>query len=334
MPDRRRRRVAVAAATVAAGVVVVAPLPFAAGATNVRDIQLLQAFLAPSDTPTADTSSDASAGAPFDADASKDATTPDESVAVPGPLDATDSPAPASSEPSAPTTPPPGSPVTPEVITRAETGRPEVAITLDADLSEWTRTRVRNGELPPQVNTAALDYLEQTGTPSTVFVTGLWAQEYPWAMTRMAENPLYELASHSWDHGAWTSDCYGLPLAQGDPVANIAYTAAIIESYTGEYPTFFRFPGLCHDPADVELVASLGQRTVDYDLNGSDAFAYNADLVASNLLDQIQPGSIVVLHLNGAPNAPMTTQILQQLVPGLAERGLEPVTLEQLTRSS
>lgn len=322
MPDRRRRRIAIAAATVAAGAVVVAPLPLAVGAVDVGNIELLQAITSPKDEPAAQ--SPATAGSPTLSPSTESGDGAPTPVAPPA------APESAAAEPAPP---PPGSPVAPEVINRAETGRPEVAITLDADLSEWTQARVRAGELPPQVNAAALDYLEQTGTPSTVFVTGLWALEYPGAMNRMAQNPLYELASHSWDHGAWTSDCYGLPLAQSDPVANIADTAAVIESYTGTYPTFFRFPGLCHDPADVELVASLGQRTVDYDLNGSDAFAYDANLVASNLLDQIRPGSIVVLHLNGAPNAPMTAQILQQLVPGLADRGLTPVTLEQLMRN-
>lgn len=227
-----------------------------------------------------------------------------------------------------PLTPP--APVPAEVIARSETGRPEVAITLDADLSQWTLNKVRQGSLPAQVNVAVLDYLEQSGTPSTVFVTGLWALEYPGAMTRMAENPLYELANHSWGHDAWTPHCYGLPLLTGDPVAEVADTSRLIASYTGEWPNFFRFPGLCHDPAAVAVVASQGARTVDYDLDGSDAFAANPAAVAASLADQARAGSIIVLHLNGAPNAAHTAEILASLVPALGAKGLTPVTMSQL----
>ncbi|MCB9412681.1 MAG: polysaccharide deacetylase family protein [Actinobacteria bacterium] len=226
--------------------------------------------------------------------------------------------------------PEPADPVPPQVIERSESGRPEVAITLDADLSEWTRDKVRAGTLPPQVNWEVLDYLESSGTKSTVFVTGLWAQEYPDAMTRMAGNPLYELANHSWDHDAWTYDCYGLPVMNGDPVEEVTATSSLIAEYTGAWPRYFRFPGLCHDADDVALVASTGAATVDYDLDGSDAFAENPQSVANALAAQASAGSIVVLHLNGVPNAPVTAQILQALVPALEAKGLTPVTMSEL----
>ncbi len=229
--------------------------------------------------------------------------------------------------PQVPTAP---APVAPRVIERSETGRPEVAITLDADLSEWTRDKVYQGTLPPQVNWEVLDYLEQTGVKSTVFVTGLWAQEYPEAMTRMAANPIYELANHSWNHDAWTSDCYGLPVMAGDPVASVADTSAVIAAYTGRWPEFFRFPGLCHDESDVAVVASQGAATVDYDLDGSDAFADNPQRVAAVLAEQAHAGSIVLLHLNGVPNAPYTAHILESLVPALEAKGLAPVTMSEL----
>ena len=57
---------------------------------------------------------------------------------------------------------------------------------------------------------------------------------------------------------------------------------------------------------------------MDYDLDLSDAFAKNANTVAQTILSEAQPGSIIVLHLNGAPNAALTADILRQVVPGLA----------------
>jgi peptidoglycan-N-acetylglucosamine deacetylase len=44
----------------------------------------------------------------------------------------------------------------------------------------------------------------------------------------------------------------------------------------------------------------------------------------------VRPGSIVVMHLNGAPNAPMTARSLDRVLPGLRERGLRAVTVSEL----
>jgi peptidoglycan/xylan/chitin deacetylase (PgdA/CDA1 family) len=52
--------------------------------------------------------------------------------------------------------------------------------------------------------------------------------------------------------------------------------------------------------------------------------------VAREVLDGVRPGSIVVLHLVGAPNAPATAEALREILPKLRDRGYQPVTLEDL----
>ena len=138
------------------------------------------------------------------------------------------------------------------------------------------------------------------------------------------------LGNHSWDHMSWTPGCYGLPTLPGNGAAEVTDTAEVIKSYTGKYPKFFRFPGLCHDDEDVAIVAANGERVVDTDISGSDAFAKDGYAVASSIASQAQAGSIIVLHLNGAPNAGTTATIVQNLVPALKAQGLQPVTLSQM----
>lgn len=228
--------------------------------------------------------------------------------------------------------PAPRKPIPASVITHGPRNSNGVAITLDADLSYWTLQQVQGGAYPAQVNTAVLDYLEASNTPATVFVTGLWAQQYPDAMRRMAASGLFELANHTWSHEAWTSNCYRLPTIE-DPAtltSQAQRTSEVIASYTGSYPAFFRFPGLCHDPADVARVADLGMTTVDTDVAAGDAFVSDPERAAFDIASRTQPGSIIVLHLNGAPNAAHTTAILTRLVPQLRDRGLEPVTMTDL----
>ena len=52
--------------------------------------------------------------------------------------------------------------------------------------------------------------------------------------------------------------------------------------------------------------------------------------VEQMVLDQVEPGSIVVMHLNGAPNAPVTLEALTRLIPELRHRGYRLVSLTDL----
>ena len=261
---------------------------------------------------------------------------PDTGNSTPTPAVASPQPTPPASAPSPPPSPAASTPtpVTAEVVLHGPRSANKVALTFDADLSDWALSRVRDGRYPEQVNTEVLGELESSKTAATVFVTGLWAEEYPAAMRRIAGNPRLELANHTFNHDAWTDNCYGLPTVEGraSKAAQVTKTAEIIRSYTGSSPTFFRFPGLCHSQQDVDLVASLGETSVDVDVETSDAFAEDADRTASGILSEIRPGSIVLFHLNGGPNAPATAQIVRELLPALKARGLQPVTLTELLR--
>ena len=50
------------------------------------------------------------------------------------------------------------------------------------------------------------------------------------------------------------------------------------------------------------------------------------------VLDDVRPGSIVVMHLIGAPNAPATAAALRTVIPALRARGYRFVTLRELLR--
>lgn len=223
-------------------------------------------------------------------------------------------------------------PVAGELISHGPRDVSKVAITFDTAFSPDTAALVESGVFPPQYNEALLDYLDAENVPATMFVTGVWAELYPQAMERIAATEKFEFANHTWSHAGWTPDCYGLP-GPGDEVASrfeIARSAKLISEYTGEWPSYIRFPGLCHDAADVALAGEYGELTVDADVTVFDSGMTEAGPAVFGILSQVQPGSIILLHLNGAPNAPATLEILKQVLPALRERGLEPVTVSEL----
>jgi peptidoglycan/xylan/chitin deacetylase (PgdA/CDA1 family) len=219
-----------------------------------------------------------------------------------------------------------------EVISNGPRDVPKVALTFDTAYSAETAALVSEGAIGPQYNAAVLDYLDATKTPATVFVTGLWGQQYPAAMKRLAATSTIEIGNHTWSHAGWAGDCYGLP-SPGDVASQkleIGRTAMLIAGYTGRAPTLIRFPGLCHDAADVSLAATFGEYTVDTDIDLNDTGVTEVEPVVAGILEQVQPGSIILLHLYGPPNTPATLEILSQLVPGLQEKGLTPVTVSEL----
>jgi peptidoglycan/xylan/chitin deacetylase (PgdA/CDA1 family) len=79
-------------------------------------------------------------------------------------------------------------------------------------------------------------------------------------------------------------------------------------------------------------VARAGEQPLGWDVISGDVGQPDAKAVAREVLSGVKPGSIVVLHLVGAPNAPATAEALREILPKLRDRGYELVTLEDLLR--
>lgn len=205
-----------------------------------------------------------------------------------------------------------------------------VALTFDADMTEAMRYSLRSGDVRSYANLAIVDLLEREQVPATFFLTGMWVEEYPDLTRRLAGNPRFELANHTYGHAAFTSDCYGLPQVPANGMtADVAKTFDVIEPYGGRQTRYFRFPGLCHDGAALAALAPLGLTVVDGDVISGDPFATAWQPIVEAVLSQVRAGSVVVLHVTEA-NAAMTDEALPHILAGLRERGLTPATLSEV----
>jgi peptidoglycan/xylan/chitin deacetylase (PgdA/CDA1 family) len=137
----------------------------------------------------------------------------------------------------------------------------------------------------------------------------------------LAASRLFELGNHTWDHRAWTLRCYGLPagLSAADKRAEVQRTAHILVRLTGRAPVWFRLPGLCHDDGDLRIAARAGEQTVDGVPSG-DAFQPSAAVIVRTVIGEVRPGSIIVMHMMGPPNAPATGAAVKALIPELRAR--------------
>jgi peptidoglycan/xylan/chitin deacetylase (PgdA/CDA1 family) len=245
---------------------------------------------------------------------------------------ATAAPSPSAAAPSpAPTIPgatPPGT--RPPVVDHGPRTGNKVALTFDADMTDAMRYQLRSGAVRSYANLKIIDLLEREQVPATFFLTGKWVEQYPAVTRRLAANPRFELANHTYGHLAFTPDCYGLPrIPEREMTADVARTFDVVAAYGGRQTRYFRFPGLCHDRAALAALAPLGVTVVDGDVISGDPFARSWRPVVRAALDGVRPGSVIVLHVTEA-NAPMTDEALPHILAGLAERGLEPAPLSEV----
>lgn len=132
----------------------------------------------------------------------------------------------------------------------------KVALTFDADMTDAMRRQLRSGAVTSYANLKIIDRLEREGVPATFFLTGMWVEQYPKVTRRLAANPRFELANHTYGHLAFTADCYGLPrIDRRKMTADVARTFDLVSAYGGRQTRYFRFPGLCHDRAALTALA-------------------------------------------------------------------------------
>ena len=227
---------------------------------------------------------------------------------------------------------PANGPASAVLVTHGRRDRRWIALTFDADMTQGMLARLHAHQVASWYDARIVAELRASGAPATVFLTGLWAQAYPDIVRSLAADPLFEIENHSFDHAAFRTPCYGLPAVSTDAARRKEVTdgASAISAAGGGTPIYFRFPGGCHATADLGLVAGLGETPVGWDVVSGDAFQPDPKVIDRQVLARVQPGSIIVMHLMGAPNAPATADALATLIPQLQARGYEFVTLREL----
>lgn len=207
-----------------------------------------------------------------------------------------------------------------------------IALTFDADMTKGMLQRLKDGSIKSWFDPNVIEELRRTNTPATIFLSGLWAETYPEVVRSLASDQLFALANHSQDHAFWEMPCFGPPYVTGvDSKKNeVLQAEATITAISGKKPFYFRFPGGCASTQDIRLVTGLGEQPVGWDLSSGDAFQRDPERIVRQVLKGAKGGSIVVMHLMGAPNAPATARALVKLIPLLKSKGFEFVTLPRL----
>ena len=197
-------------------------------------------------------------------------------------------------------------------------------LTFDADMTPGMLKRQKSGAVASWYDPAIVDFLREDRVPAAIFVTGLFAEANPELVAGLARDPLFVVGEHGYGHAAFTMHCYGLPALRTDAEkrADILRARDAITRLTGKPPRLFRYPGLCHDRHDDQLVKEAGLAVDTPTIVSGDPFNRDVDAIVRQVLKRATPGGTVIFHLGG-PNAPSTLEALRKLVPELRKRGYE-----------
>lgn len=218
-----------------------------------------------------------------------------------------------------------------DVVLHGDRNKKKIALTFDADMTPGMKEMLDSKQVESFYNKKVIDVLNYTHTKATLFLTGMWIELYPQETGEFSRNPLFELGNHSYSHGSFYGQCYGLKyLSDNDKPGEIQKTQMLLEKYAHVENFLFRFPGGCYSSKDLSLVHDNGAITIHWDVAGDDGFNQNTDSIVYKVLSEVQNGSIIVLHLNGGPNSPKTADAISEIIPKLKERGFEFVKVSEL----
>jgi peptidoglycan/xylan/chitin deacetylase (PgdA/CDA1 family) len=218
----------------------------------------------------------------------------------------------------------------PAVVTHGQAGAHRIALTFDSNMTDAMLHRLDTGQVDSYANSAVVDVLQARHVPATFFLSGKWVERYPGLTRRIAADPDFELASHSYAHLGFTAHCYTLgSLPPAGMAADVEHSFDVLAPFGGHQTRYFRFPGGCYDAAALRAVAPAHATVVQYDDVGGDPFSQDAAGITARVLRQAHDGAIVVLHITKA-NAPRTADALPGVIDGLQARGYRLVTMSDL----
>jgi peptidoglycan/xylan/chitin deacetylase (PgdA/CDA1 family) len=203
-------------------------------------------------------------------------------------------------------------------------------LTFDSNMTDAMLQLLSSGKVKSYANVGVIDELQRSHTPATFFLAGKWVERYPELTRRIAADPGFELASHSYAHLGFTPRCYHLGVLPVDRMAaDVEHSFRVLAPFGGRQTRYFRFPGGCYDTRALRAIAPTRCTVVQYDVVSGDAFTNDPSVIINNVLRHAHDGGIVVLHITQA-NAPRTADALPAIIAGLHARGYQLARVSEL----
>ncbi|WP_334174648.1 polysaccharide deacetylase family protein [Pseudoxanthobacter sp.] len=242
---------------------------------------------------------------------------------------------------------------TPRKATAAERVTPPASAAAGTPVTGALAGVVRRVELPAGVRLVALtfdlcetpgqiagydgpifDTLRREGAAATFFAGGKWLATHPARAAQIAADPRFEIAGHSWDHANMHDatpaqvDQEVLTTRAGITAARASAVAQCPAARPVERLNLFRFPfGSC-SAGSLAAANAAGEVVIQWDVVSGDPANIPAAAIVDNVMRQVRPGSIIVMHGNG--NGKHTREALPAIIARLKAAGYGFATVSEL----
>lgn len=194
-----------------------------------------------------------------------------------------------------------------QTISKVSTTQKVVALTIDDG---------PHNKVTPEI----LSVLKEKQVKATFFVLGVNAEHFPKLLAQEVADG-HEIGVHTYSHPS-------LPKLSPQKIAEEIDKSERIIATTAPKPTLFRPPGGFYNPQVIETAHQRGYTVVLWSVDPRDWSCPPAEKVVERVLQDIKPGSIVLLH-DGQYPLP-TPQALGIIIDRLREQGYSFVTVSEL----
>jgi peptidoglycan/xylan/chitin deacetylase (PgdA/CDA1 family) len=183
-----------------------------------------------------------------------------------------------------------------------------------------------------------IKYLRNENIPATLFVSGKWIDAQFNVFLNLSSDSLFEIENHGLNHKPCSIDGeseYGIRGTSdvGEAFDEIEANARKIEAITNHRPRFYRSATAFIDEACTRMAAMLGITTISFQVLSGDAVRFTpAQVIEENVVKNIKPGAIVIMHFNHPEWN--TKEAIEKIVPKLREMGYTFVRLRDFELTS
>ena len=178
----------------------------------------------------------------------------------------------------------------------------------------------------PSFTPQILSLLNKYAAQATFFVLGEHAAQYPGIIRELVDSG-QEVENHSFTHLRFPSkDDEAWP-------REIERTELELDLQGCPDHGLFRPPFSDYNPGLLQFLANIGQRLVLWSVDAADWREPDPMAITVNVLSQVEPGSIVIMHDSdetGEADRTPTVEALGLILPALLARGYQCVTVSEL----
>lgn len=136
---------------------------------------------------------------------------------------------------------------------------------------------------------ALLDGLQERQVRATFFLCGYRVDQYP-GLTKRIANEGHEIGNHS-DVHRFFSEMTSTELCE-----DLIRSTEKIQKATGKRPTLLRPPGGIYDRKALKETTCADLPIILWSVDPDDWCCYDSNVVTDRVVDQVEPGDIILLH--------------------------------------